>query len=143
MNAKAAKGLVAVLLALIVLGCIWFFLQDTSTPPAMSVSIRGAELEGNQITLEWVVGNDSEQTITFDDHQIVQITLNGKEIPYPVEATSLEPQEEAVFFLSLPGAKTDQINHLEISAACNEGTTGTFQETIYPPVQQEPTSPAP
>ena len=92
---------------------------------------------GTQITLEWVVGNDSNQTITFDDHQIAQITFNGKKIPYPVEATSLEPEEEAVFQLSLPGAKPDQVNHLEISAACNEGTKGTVQETVYPPVPQQ------
>lgn len=100
--------------------------------PAMSVSIRGAELEGDRITLEWVVGNRSEETITFDDNQIARITLNGKQVLYPVEATSLAPDEEAVFSVSLPGANPEGGNSLEISAACNEGTTGTFQQTLYP-----------
>lgn len=70
--------------------------------------------------------------LTFDENQIVQIELNGKQVVYPTEFTSVAPNEAIVFTLSFTGIKIGQINNLMISATSNEGTKGAVKQTIYP-----------
>lgn len=127
-------GFAAVVLLAVIIGFYYLSAQaPVATPPAMAVGIREAEIDGDCITVQWVVTNCSDQVISFDENQIAQVECNGKEIIYPTEAIRLAPDEEVMFSISIPGAQENQTHHLTISAESNEGTKGTVKKTIYPP----------
>lgn len=127
-------GSAAVIILAVIIGCYYLFEHALfDIPPAMAASIRVAEVDGDCIIVQWVVTNCSNQVLTFDENQIAQVKFNGKKVIYPTEAISVVPNEEVVFFISITGAKKDQVNHLIISAVSNEGTKATVKKTIYTP----------
>lgn len=107
--------------------------NETTIPaPVVAVGIRIHEIRTDSVTLTWRVTNKSEQDVTFGENQIVQIKLNGREVPYPAEATTLAANETASIDIELVNIDIGKTNELKITAASNEGTVATFQQNIGP-----------
>lgn len=131
---KATKRILFTSITIILIAFIayTYFSQTRYDLPMVSTSIRVQEIREDSIALKWIVGNESERPITFDENNIMQVELNRQEILYPTEAKILAPGEEVRIDLELIGIDTDQINTVKITANCNEGTKASFIRTFYP-----------
>ena len=137
MNSRRKKKLFVISLAMIsiLLMSFAFFLSDSGTPansPRMSVSIRLHEIHTNRVDLTWIVKNESDQILTFNENGLIQIRLNGQDVLYPIEAKTLNPGEETCLDVALFDVTMEKANEIEITAASNEGTIATMKQTIYP-----------
>lgn len=141
---KATKRILIISITIILIALITFtyFSQNRSDLPTVSTSIRVKEIRTDSIAIKWIVGNESERLITFDENNIMQVELNGQEFLYPTQATILEPGEEVCIDLELRSIDTDQINTVKITAKSNEETKASFIHTFYPYQKNIKTTPA-
>lgn len=98
--------------------------------PTVSVGMHVQEVLEDSITLTWIVQNRSEQLLTFDENNIMQVKLNGHKVMHPTESATLEPGEQVSIDLELNDLNINTSNEVQITACSNEGTKAAFCKTI-------------